>query len=118
MKAFRTHVNDIYTEDMLGNRTLLCHTPNDASLQFVLHTLTYFHVDTPTLTWDEPVQALAPFTYKQIAALLEYQRSNLTHEYTCVRSSHGPLVPDRKGWSCESCQYTQDWALAIHTGVS
>jgi len=60
----------------------------------------------PTLTY-------APWTARQVEALMRRQRDEHKHAYTCPNHSTTPLAPTQKGWSCVYCDYKQNWA---HTG--
>jgi hypothetical protein len=117
MKCFRVSDTEIFAEDSTGHLNLICTCPSEAALTFVLHSLTHFHSETPTLTMNEHPRALAPFTDKQCKALENYQRS-ATHEYTC-KNGHGFLIVERRGLVCSwsDCYYVQTWAHAEHTGV-
>ncbi len=119
MKCFRVSNTEAYAEDGTGYRELICTCPNKDQLDFVMHGLTFFHRNTPTLTMHEHPKALAPFTIEQVLHLREYQNSN-AHPYTCRNSNHGPLWPESNGWICRimECNYKQNWAHAEHTGVS
>lgn len=57
--------------------------------------------------------ALAPFTLDQACSLNAYQRAGMFHPYTCgADSTHPPLVAVvDAGWVCETCGYTQNYAL-------
>jgi hypothetical protein len=60
------------------------------------------------------------FTPEQVKNLDEYQRAGVMHPFTCVNRNDGKhfdngvdkgaLVPTVRGWICQSCDYTQDWA--------
>lgn len=52
----------------------------------------------------------APWTDEQVAALELRQDNEMLHEYTCECGHQ--LIPSNKGWWCEECPYTQDWAHA------
>jgi hypothetical protein len=62
---------------------------------------------------DEPRIVRAPFTPEQVASLNAYQASNLFHPYTCLTSSHGPLIATEAGWHCSVCDYKQNHAHAF-----
>lgn len=60
-------------------------------------------------------QIKAPFTPEQVAALQNYQDADHFHPFTCGnRENHPPelyrLTPTVRGWICQFCDYTQDWA--------
>lgn len=63
-------------------------------------------------------QVKAPWTPRQVEALQLYQDSGLFHPFTCgdrgghpdMRGDKGVLVPTVRGWICQFCDYTQDWA--------
>lgn len=60
---------------------------------------------------------VAPFTKEQVDTLQEYQNSDTHHPFTCDQY-HGPscrLVPTVKGWICQYCDYTQNWAYLFMT---
>lgn len=74
---------------------------------------------------------LAPFTEKQVEALLEWQSGSIairtgdggliiafTHPFTCCshngcdrlkQPNEGALIPSTEGWICPCGNYTQDW---------
>jgi hypothetical protein len=59
----------------------------------------------------------APFTPEQVRNLEDYQNARGAwkrcpmHPFTCPNhSQEGVLVPTVKGWVCQFCDYTQDWA--------
>lgn len=60
----------------------------------------------------------APFTPEQVIALDHWQNNRLGHPFTCAcRDEHpahngekGLLIPTVRGWICQFCDYTQDWA--------
>lgn len=60
----------------------------------------------------------APFTPEQVVALTAWQLSGYFHQFTCGdREGHpmlfgdaGVLIPTVRGWICQFCDYTQDWA--------
>jgi hypothetical protein len=60
----------------------------------------------------------APWTYEQVEALQLYQDSGIFHPFTCgnrddhpvVHGDKGILIPTVRGWICQFCDYTQDWA--------
>ena len=62
----------------------------------------------------------APFTPEQVLALSRRQSDNNRHPYTCGnRTDHpflngdkGVLIPTVRGWICQFCDYTQDYAHA------
>lgn len=63
-------------------------------------------------------QIKAPFTPEQVAALQFYQDSGVFHPFTCGnRENHPPemyrLTPTVRGWICQFCDYTQDWAHSM-----
>lgn len=54
----------------------------------------------------------APWTKEQVDGLNRYQKSGLFHPFTCANDHGGDrvLVATEKGWVCERCAYTQNWA--------
>lgn len=60
----------------------------------------------------------APFTAEQVIALDHWQNNRPVHPFTCGnRDDHpdhngdkGVLIPTTRGWICQFCDYTQDWA--------
>lgn len=60
----------------------------------------------------------APFTPRQVVNLWHFQSSDDVHPFTCrQRGDHpelngdkGVLIPTTRGWICQFCDYTQDWA--------
>lgn len=60
----------------------------------------------------------APFTPEQVIALDHWKNNRLGHPFTCAcRDEHpahngekGLLIPTVRGWICQFCDYTQDWA--------
>lgn len=55
----------------------------------------------------------SPWTPEQVAALQAYQDAGYMHPFTCPTENHssiGNLVPTARGWVCQFCDYTQDWA--------
>lgn len=70
-------------------------------------------------------KARAPFSDEQVQSLNEYQVSGVMHPFTCgacrdalgLLDEHGQfndrlLTATPKGWTCPTCDYTQDWAWA------
>ncbi len=56
----------------------------------------------------------APWTEEQVKELKRYQAAGVVHPYTCGGDScRDILVPTTDGWTCPSCDYTQDWAHAM-----
>lgn len=119
MKCFRIKNLEIYTEDTVGNRELICICPNKDVHEWLIGSLTAFHIRTPVLDFGEPAKAFAPFTEFQILALRDYQTNSKSHSYTCAGNHLLPVLlsPTRSGWRCHLCHYTQNWAHAEHTGV-
>ncbi len=73
----------------------------------------------PIKNYNQVEVLAAPFTDDEIEALNSWQKSKLTHPYTCgsgnrTDAAHtdgeGVLVATRDGWICPFCDYTQDWA--------
>jgi hypothetical protein len=65
-------------------------------------------------------QIKAPWTPEQVSALDNFQNHrgpwavHPMHEFTCAHHSQvGVLVPTVRGWICQFCDYTQDWAHAF-----
>lgn len=68
------------------------------------------------------------FTPSEVAALDAYQRSRYSHPFTCPNRGDGNhrenyggrdtgcLVPTVRGWICQFCDYTQDWAHQFMKG--
>jgi hypothetical protein len=58
----------------------------------------------------------APWTKDEVISLMDFQEAGHFHEFTCVRrddgnhAGSGALVPTVRGWICQFCDYTQDWA--------
>ena len=55
----------------------------------------------------------APFTVQQVAALNEYQETQVMHPFTCGGSDvhcREVLIATEEGWICPKCGYTQNWA--------
>jgi hypothetical protein len=58
------------------------------------------------------------WTPTQVANLHAWQRSPMSHPFTCPNRSDHPdvdndsdmLIPTVRGWICQFCDYTQDWA--------
>lgn len=58
------------------------------------------------------------FTREQVLNLQKWQDNNRVHPFTCgKRDDHpmlhgdfGVLIPTVRGWICQFCDYTQDWA--------
>jgi hypothetical protein len=59
----------------------------------------------------------APWDEAQVAALNAFQRSGRGHPFTCGgdHRMHQTLIAEPDGWHCpdETCDYRQNWALAI-----
>jgi hypothetical protein len=63
-------------------------------------------------------QIKAPWTPEQVVALQLFQDSGIFHPFTCgdrddhpdMNGDKGILVPTVRGWICQFCDYTQDWA--------
>jgi ribosomal protein L37AE/L43A len=52
----------------------------------------------------------APWTDKQVKALVLRQNQSMMHPYTCPKCSND-LTPTRIGWLCNNCrQIVQTWA--------
>lgn len=67
----------------------------------------------------------APFTAEQVEALNRYQQCKIMHPFTCghcrdadehyldgewITPDEHLLVATEAGWTCPTCDYTQDWA--------
>jgi len=53
----------------------------------------------------------APFTDEQVKRLNQYQNCGHVHPFTCGNDKcRAILKATRKGWVCECCGFTQDWA--------
>lgn len=55
----------------------------------------------------------APFSAEQVRLLNAYQSNGVFSPYCCVRPHSGMgrlLVATTEGWSCPSCDFTQNWA--------
>jgi hypothetical protein len=60
----------------------------------------------------------APFTPDQVVNLWKWQKNPGRHPFTCGnRGDHpelnydkGVLIPTVRGWICQFCDYSQDWA--------
>ena len=60
------------------------------------------------------------FTHEQVKHLDEWQRAGVMHPFTCPNRGDGnhfdngvdlgALIPTTRGWICQCCDYTQDWA--------
>lgn len=58
------------------------------------------------------------WTKEQVAKLTEFQRCGWVHAFTCgdrgdhpvIDGDKGVLVATTRGWICQCCDYTQDWA--------
>lgn len=63
---------------------------------------------------SEAVHIKAPWTPEQVDALQLFQTSGVMHPFTCPdHSQRSDLVPTVRGWICQFCDYTQDWAHAF-----
>jgi hypothetical protein len=49
-----------------------------------------------------------PFTEDQVESLNAYQIAGKFHPFTCGCGSN--LIATEKGWICNDCDNTQDWA--------
>lgn len=80
----------------------------------------------------------APWTEAEVTALERWQRSGFVHPYTCrkcrgrlsveravkvelgiapsVDHDECRLVPTIDGWTCQTCDYTQNWCWAPSLG--
>lgn len=64
------------------------------------------------------IRVTAPFTPEQVVHLDAWQHGAGFHPFTCPnRADHpilhgdkGILTPTVRGWICQFCDYTQDWA--------
>ena len=59
------------------------------------------------------------FTPEEVENLALYQACNFVHAFTCPNHGDGhhkidALVPTVRGWICQFCDYTQEWA---HDGM-
>lgn len=60
----------------------------------------------------------APFTQEQVVAMSAWQFEARFHPFTCgkrddppeLHGDKGILIPTVRGWICQFCDYTQDWA--------
>lgn len=53
----------------------------------------------------------APWTPEEVVSLNGYQESGVFHPFTCGNDAcRRDLIATEKGWICEGCLYTQDWA--------
>ena len=65
----------------------------------------------------------APWTDDQVERLNAWQNNVHVHPFTCAYRGvkphpwkghdRGILIATNKGWICEFCDYTQDWAFSI-----
>lgn len=56
----------------------------------------------------------APWTPEQVKQLNRYQASGMVHPFTCPNHpTANVLVATKAGWTCPTCNYTQDWASAL-----
>lgn len=63
----------------------------------------------------------APWSMEQVLALTRFQTEALAHPFTCpnrhdhpvIFGDNGVLIPTVRGWICQCCDYTQDWAHAF-----
>lgn len=65
------------------------------------------------------------FTPEQVKKLDAYQKAGEFHPFTCPNRGDGNhfengidlggLIPTVRGWICQSCEYTQDWAHGFMT---
>ena len=66
---------------------------------------------TPELSTPQVDLIEAPFSAEQVNALNAFQLRGDFHSFTCGKhSGHRDLVATEKGWICEDCDYTQNWA--------
>lgn len=62
------------------------------------------------------IKITAPWTEHQVRVLKWWQNS-VYHPYTCGNRDDGKhlesdkLIPTHDGWTCERCNYEQNWAL-------
>ena len=54
----------------------------------------------------------APFTVDQVKSLSDWQNNGRVHPFMCGSHSGlgSVLVPTVRGWICQFCEYTQEWA--------
>lgn len=50
-----------------------------------------------------------PWTDEQVDNLIIYQNCGYVHPFTCGNCDN-ILVPQKSGWYCPTCPYTQSWA--------
>lgn len=56
------------------------------------------------------------FTPDEVVNLTAYQSTGMYHPFTCPNRGdddhrgEGELIPTVRGWICQYCDYTQDWA--------
>lgn len=73
---------------------------------------------------DTSGKVTAPFSADQVEALDKFQREGRRfHPFTCGNRGDGNhrvndidlggLIPTTRGWICQYCGYTQDWAHAF-----
>ena len=58
---------------------------------------------------------IAPWWGVIVRTLVDYQKRQDRHPYTCPEHSDVALIPTQKGWHCEAevgCDYMQDWVYA------
>lgn len=68
------------------------------------------------------------FSADEVKHLDDYQRSGRFHPFTCANRGDGNhrenaidlggLIPTTRGWICQYCDYTQDWAHDFMKKVS
>lgn len=64
------------------------------------------------------MQIKAPFGTQEVVELWKWQMSRKFHPFTCrnradhpiIAGDNGLLIPTVRGWICQFCDYTQDWA--------
>jgi len=51
------------------------------------------------------------FTKEEVKHLQDWQDAGCVHEFTCGNDKcRSALVPTVRGWICQYCDYTQNWA--------
>lgn len=59
---------------------------------------------------DDPFHVLAPFNFKQMSSINQYQLGSAFHPYTCKKDSNHRPIAYANGLFCDSCnEHVQDW---------
>lgn len=74
-------------------------------------------VDNSKSPWMGNDKIKAPFTKEQVMFMSQWQNCGYVHPFTCGNGCSADLIPTVRGWICQYCDYTLDWAY-VYMGTT